>query len=355
MNVSIITMTNTYNYGATLQAFALQRYIESLGHNVQLIDHMSDGKEHRTISWTDFSRANYYKLLYKRKLEEGYFRFEEFYRKYMRMSVRYPTYQDLKENPPTSDVFISGSDQVWNPRDPKLERFLLDFVPDGRVLASYAASVADSSIPENLHTKYIDNLSRFDYVSVREKQGKELIAGFTNKNISINCDPIFLIDIWDKFEEEVNLKCKKYILCYMLYVPIWFDKWIVELKRKLGLPIVFVGLNGYRNIYFDYYVRDAGPEEFLWLIHNAELVVSSSFHGNAFSVKYGKPFFSLPDPNRPDRIAYLLSKFSLDKNIIFQPDLDVESKVYDFDKIDKIIHTEKNKSEEYLRRVIGDN
>ena len=83
MKVSIITMTSTYNYGATLQAFALQQSVESLGHSCEFIDHFRVCEdEHRKVSISDFSRSNLLKIPYRRKLEEGYANFELFYKEH---------------------------------------------------------------------------------------------------------------------------------------------------------------------------------------------------------------------------------------------------------------------------------
>ena len=126
MKVSIITMTCTYNYGATLQAYALQEFVESMGHSCDIIDHMG-WYGHRTIH-LECNIDSFLKYPFKSKLEQGFKNFEDFYLQNMHMTTRYESIKALYNSPPDSDVFITGSDQVWNPRDLRGE-FYLDFAP----------------------------------------------------------------------------------------------------------------------------------------------------------------------------------------------------------------------------------
>jgi len=354
MKASIITMTTTYNYGATLQAYALQEFIKKLGYECDVIDHMSSAQIHRKIKLTDFSKINLIKIPYKWELEKGYRSFEDFYEKHMQMGRRYETVEELKANPPDSDVFISGSDQVWNYKDPKLNRFLLDFVPDDKIKISYAASLGNSELPEEMHDTYREALKRFDSISVREQEGYQLIQPLTDRKVSINCDPAFLLDAdeWRALEKPVSgIKKGEYILCYLLYTPPWINEWLKELKAKTNKKIVIVGLNGYRRIFCDKYVRCAGPGEFMYLVDNASMVVSSSFHGNVFSVLFGKDFVSLPDPKRPDRIYNLLRNYGLEDHIILDNTYEFNHKMQNYHKIDSIIKKEQEKSKKYLNDV----
>ena len=356
MNVSIITMTKTYNYGATMQAFALQTFLESLGHQCTLIDHMGFGGVHRTISLTDFSRSNLYKLPYKRKLEQGYRSFERFYDENMNMTDRYDSFESLCSNPPESDAFVTGSDQVWNPRDAKYRKFFLEFVPEGKQRVSYAASIGDAFIPEEKVEYYKTQLEKFDSISVRESQGKKLLEGLTQKEINVNCDPVFLLDVdkWRSLEKPITTIKKPYILCYMIYMPEWYNEWIKKIKRETGFEIICVGLDGFRRIFCDKYIRCAGPSELLWLIDNAEFVVSSSFHGNAFSVLYGKKLISLPDPKRPDRIHNLLSMFGLEECELYENNPKKEAYTIDYKSIEFVMKEQRSNAYKYLSSALKD-
>ncbi len=356
MRASIITMTTTYNYGATLQAYALQEFVKKLGFECDIIDHMSSAEKHKKIRLADFSRNNIRKMPYKHWLERGYRRFEDFYDLYMNMGRRYASVDELKADPPKSDAFISGSDQVWNYKDPKLDRFFLDFVPEDKKKISYAASMGNSDLPEEKKEKYATALKRFDAISVREREAYNLIQPLTEKRVNINCDPAFLLtaDEWRSLEKPVKgLKAGEYILCYMLHKPLWINEWLKELKKKTSKKIVFVGLNGYQRGFFDKYVRDAGPSEFLWLIDHAAAVVSSSFHGNVFSLIFGKTLISTPDKNRPDRIRNLLRMFGENRRELYEASSEYCMEAVDSNLVEKIAFSERNRSEQYLLDALG--
>lgn len=354
MKASIITMTSTYNYGATLQAYALQEFVKNLGYECDIIDHMNTHGEHRTIKLSDFSRANFKKIPYKFKLECGYKRFESFYMQHMNMTPRYAHIEDLYANPPQSDVFISGSDQVWNYKDPKLDRFLLDFVPDDKCKISYAASMGNSTLPDEVKDRYIKALSRFNAISVREQEAYNMIQPLTDKKVCVNCDPVFLLNVeeWRTLENPVRgLKKNDYVLCYMLHMPTWFNSWVDKLRKKTTQKIIFVGLDGYRLVNCDGYIRDAGPCEFLWLIDNAALVVSSSFHGNVFSLIFGKSLISTPDIKRPDRIRNLLRLFGQEDRILFNSCDNINTTSIGLNTIEPIIKAEQEKSKIYFESI----
>lgn len=356
MKASIITMTSTYNYGATLQAYALQEFVRKLNYSCDIIDHMSSGESHKTVKLGDFSRENIKKIPYKWQLERGYTRFENFYAQHMNMTKRYPTVEQLKADLPDSDVFISGSDQVWNPKDPKLNRFLLDFVPDEKCKISYAASMGNPVLPDEKKGIYVDALKRFSAISVREQEAKNMIQPLTDKEVNVNCDPAFLLnaDEWRALECPVKgLQENSYILCYMLHLPAWFNNWAKKLRKETGLPIVFVGLNGYRPVTHDKYVRNAGPGEFLWLIDNAAMVVSSSFHGNVFSLIFGKKLISTPDKNRPDRIHNLLRMFGENKREVYGPNSPCYFDPVDGELVESVACKEQERSAQYLKEVFS--
>lgn len=354
MKISIITMTSTYNYGATLQAYALQRFIQELGHECNLIDHLSGVDKQRKIRLSNLSRGNLVKIPYKLILEKGYRKFENFYDTHMNMTNRYANMEELKSNPPDSDVFVVGSDQVWNPRDPKIDRFFLDFVPKDKCKISYAASMGDPKLPDELREKYIEGLKSFSGISVREQEVYKILQDLTDKPIHINCDPAFLLtaEAWRELETPVKgIEKNKYILCYLIYVPVWFNDWAKRFRKQTGLKIVFVGLDGYRSVYCDKYVRDAGIGEWLWLIDNAKIVVSSSFHGNVFSLIFGKKLISMPDKNRPDRIHNLLRHFNEKNREVYDLDGHYEMTTINGQLVETIAANDRLNARGYLQRV----
>ena len=351
MKASVITMTKTYNYGATLQAYALQEYVRSMGHECDIVDHMGyDG--HRILRVTDLSFDTLVKLPYKRELERGYRCFEQFYDEHMRMTRRYNEKEALVADPPVSDVYISGSDQVWNPRDLRGE-FYLDFAPTGKKRVSYAASLGVSRIPEEQRAEVRELLRSIDAISVREKAGVEAISELTDTPVNLNCDPVFLLDRqrWIDLESPVDGLEEGFILCYMIYKPEWLNDWLKAVRKRTGKKIVIVGLQGYRSVTHDRYVRSAGPREFLWLIHHASAVVTSSFHGAAFSILMRKPFVAMPDPPRPARLHNLLGLFGLEDRILYECNKDYEFLPCDEAAVANVIAAEQAKTDTYFKGI----
>lgn len=348
IKVSIITKTSTYNFGAALQAYALQSYIESHGHECEHINHAGTGRWDK-VNIFDLSLDGLMKTLYKPQIDKGRTRFREFYAEYLHIGERYSDFAALKANPPDADVFITGSDQVWNPRD-EIEKYFLEFVPQTKKKISYAASIGDSFIPDDKKDYIRNALRSFESISVREKSASAIISSLTEKTVNINCDPIFLLDKdqWRNVETPIHGLPEKYILCYMIYKPDWFNTFVKELKKKTGYKIVFVGTGGFRPVVNDKYIRSAGPQEFLYLIDHASAVLTSSFHGTAFSILFGKPFISLPNPKRIDRIHDMLTLFGLLSNeMTVKTDADGFVN-YNRKATDNIIKEERNRSTQYL-------
>ncbi len=352
MKVSIITMTSTYNYGATLQAFALQNCVESLGHSCEFIDHYRVCEdEHRTVNLFDFSKGNLLKIPYKSRLEKGYSNFELFYKDHMHMNGRkYKNDEELMTDPPIYDAYITGSDQVWNPRELK-PKYYLKFAPKSAKKISYAASLGVSDTSDENKRIISEYLKNMDGISVREEQGKKLIESLTDKKVNLNCDPIFLLDrdTWRSYEKPVEGIKGDYLLCYMIYKPKWINEWLRAIKKKTGKKIVFVGLSGYRPVVHDKFVRTAGPAEFLWLIDHASGVITSSFHGTAFSVMFGKPVIAIPDPPRPARIRNLLDTYGLLDCELKECDTSVDFKEYDYETVNEKIKELRKLSVKYLK------
>ena len=178
-----------------------------------------------------------------------------------------------------------------------------------------------------------------------------MIAPLTDKAVNINCDPAFLLnaDEWRSLESPVDgLIENEYVLCYLIHIPIWFNDWAKNLKKTCGKKIVFVGLNGRLPVFCDKYIRDAGPREFLWLIDHAYAVVSSSFHGNVFSLIFGKGLISTPDQKRPDRIRNLLRLFKQEHREMRGASDQYHLEAIDADGVKNIATALQKEAKEYL-------
>lgn len=296
------------NYGQLLQCYALQKFLRDLGHEPFLIryDFRNDFKKccyfYRYLKL--FNPKYIYKYLLckiKSKEEKSTNRFfDDFRSKYILQSKDfYTNYTSLFNNPPNADAYIVGSDQVWNTwfTDSKkfinqIHAYFLDFGDDKTKRLSYAASWGVTSVPDKYCSELNPLLSKFDYVSVREKTGILLCEKCGYTNAEWVCDPTLLLtpDIYRGIykENEIRKPEKPFILLYMLGNECNFDIQIVyNFAKQKELDVVYVTGNNKvdkKNKYF------ATIPEWLYLVDNAEYVITNSFHCAVFSIIFHKKF-----------------------------------------------------------------
>lgn len=253
-----------------------------------------------------------------------------------------------KEKAEAFDCVLAGSDQIWNPININ-HLFFLDFVENKKKI-SYAASMGSTTIDNKVENKFRNYLKDFDYISVRELECKEILQPLTDNIIEVNIDPVFLcsVDEWRKYEVPYSIK-KPYILLYMLFWNEAYKEKIKELKKKTGLPVIAIS-NQLSRVYADKIIYDIGPGEFLWLIDNAEYVISSSFHGVAFATIFNKQFSAVVNPASPSRIKHLMRTLDIPKVEI--EDLD-KGNLFDYKIINYHIKKECEKSTQYLEKALN--
>lgn len=301
MKIKTITCHEVYNHGASLQEYALLKYLESLGHDSKTIQYKPDYLSNHFNLWivsnTFFEKTIVLKIIYlilkfpKRfislKRKE---RFDEFSNKYINSTSRlYKTNEDLKNNLPEADAFICGSDQIWNSFFPngKDPAFYLDFVPNNKLKISYAASFAINKLEDEIKPFVKEKVSNLDFISVRELTGIDILKDLGITNAVQVLDPVFLLDKahWNKLSE--TWIDGDYIFVYDFESNPSIKKFVKELKIKYNCKIVTVNSN---INYADKNYHLKGPRTFLSLIENAKFVVSNSFHAVAFSIIYQKQF-----------------------------------------------------------------
>lgn len=339
MKIGIITIHVSPNYGATLQAFALYKFLELQGFDCELIDlHRSEFDDYvpskrfvrcrpRKVSRYEKFKNVIKKIIgYKTRVintknkysAEAAPKFEAF-NSQIKLSKPYRGIDQLYADPPLYDVYITGSDQVWNPsQNYCIEPYFLTFAPDSARKISYAASIGITDIRENEKVLFAKWLSRYDAISVREKQAKVILTSITNKEITQVSDPTFLLDreYWKSI--AVYPSEKDYILIFTL----GFDQRMVEYGKKLSQESkkkLFVLAQVQDKNVADGYVPivDAGPQEWLGYIANASLVLTDSFHCTVFSIIMGADnFYSIIEDNRGSRITDLLATFALTNHLL---------------------------------------
>lgn len=204
---------------------------------------------------------------------------------------------DLKALNKKYDVFISGSDQVWNPNT-FYSPYFLDFVTDNKKKIAFAASMGVNALSTHQEKKLLPLINRFDLISVREKKAKQILEKcIPGMEIKVVLDPVLLLDTseWNQIAKTL-IKDRKYIYAYFLGERQRNIRLAKKTAQILNLPIatvpyIYRRYNGFDHKFGDIRLYDAGPCEFLGLIKDAEFILTDSFHAAVFSVIFQKPFF----------------------------------------------------------------
>lgn len=332
MVIRTITCHHEFNHGAMLQAYALAHYLKSLGHDVQVIDYSpyySPGTAKVNFKWVP-GRFNYLGIRSLYRIAKWRHRFfaqkrhdaqESFYKQYIPVtSVHYNTIDELRKEPPVADIYIAGSDQIWNTTFPngKDAAFYLDFGTPKRKI-SYAASFATKELVPGTEEFVKKQLHNFDAISVREQSGQHLLKslGFDGMHV---VDPVFLLsrEHWDLFDRNDDEIEEGYILTYDFEPR---KSAVRSIAKKLaayyGCKIYTVSTPPSIFSYADKSFLTCSPDIFVRLIKHARCVVSNSYHGTVFSLIYGKDFFVV---NRKDglnaRMQDLLNRYNLYDRLI---------------------------------------
>lgn len=290
MRIGIITIHNSPNYGACLQSYALYKYINMNGGDVEIID------LHRPIEFDDYiPSAKYVRCrkpimtwkmrikrmlgLYKVNVDANKYspfalkKFENFNSE-ISLSKPYRSIDELYANPPKYDLYITGSDQVWNPtQNYCLEPYFLTFVAEGQgKKISYASSIGINDLTIKEKSLFKKWLSSYDAISIREKQGKVLLQSFINRDIKQVPDPTFLLsmDFWREMAIRPQFN-EKYILLFTLRFSPILLKYCLELSKESNLKLIVLS-QIQPDVEGDSYIaiKDAGPKEFIGYIKYAE-------------------------------------------------------------------------------------
>lgn len=324
MKIALITIHATTNYGGVLQAYANQKVLERFG-DVQIVDYRNSFVD-KTMQLIRFGKKPRDVLRVLKDLFRLYPRyrvikkFQLFIDEEMRLSG--PVQKNLKQVANDYDAFVTGSDQIWNPKTVS-EDLLFDEVYllgciKGKKKIAYASSIGDYAVKQN--DQLLSLLSDFDALSLREKNSSEEIAGFLNRDVSHVLDPTLLLDKEQWISalglDKIKLQKNKYIFLYALKKDTLFKNSVKKIASELGLDTVIVDQDPFLDFPVTKQYRDASPAEFLSLFLHAEFVITNSFHGAAFSVNFEKQFYSILPPSSPIRVTDLLSAVGLSDRLI---------------------------------------
>lgn len=395
MKVAILTYARTNNYGATLQCYALNKYIRSLGHETIILNVPLTGlscknerkplyrrilglpkkvfkKIHRMMVPSNVQSLKDYEIRYqltpeqsqkeKEYSDQNMKLFDEFRAKYMpNLTREYFTVEDLKNNYPDADAFVVGSDQVWNVNIclDQYPIFFLDFVKPEHKRIAYAACMGGDSnyIFESKQKRHVkEMLDRFDSILVRNEMAVKICRnnfGLVPKQV---LDPTFLIDDYNELlsESKQNASGSLFVDKFIIN-DIWMNV-VREIASRKKLDIRMDRcLIEIKDIPFNPVCK---IQDWLGILNTADLIFTDSFHCSVFCILFRKQFVVAPSYHGGEgRMIDLLKKLGLEDRFYSNPqdlmdNFEVWSQPIDYDEVHKRIKTLREESREYLIKAL---
>ena len=351
MTISILTFSKESNFGANLQCYALCKTLQSMGHDVYIIDIQLQKKA-----------ANWHDALLQLPMKRY---FSLFRRKHLNYFTRkFKTVADLQSAEHKNDLYIVGSDQVWNPDitrhlDPLV--YFFSFLPDGVRRISYAASFGTDSWQSSALTEDVKMLlHRFNAVSVREQTGVAICKNTFGIDAQLVVDPTLLLDSYDGICGRYNPKHETNELIYFTFIRNKAEQRIIaEFAKANNMQTMALRSNrpipGFkRRVYLT-------VSEWLNSIRYAKLVVTNSFHCMVFCIIFHKKFVAVPaHTGRTTRQEGLLEQLGLsdhfckDTNDLYSTMEHVVNEEIDYSVIDRKIREMREESCDFLKEVCSE-
>lgn len=356
-DVGILTWHYYTNVGSNLQAYALYRVIRSLGYSCEFINYRKGETESlprracKTLcSAIDWRVQGF--IPPRLRVQAYRFQLDNFKQSPLLQK------KDLLDYCTRYKMLLCGSDQIWAPNvlDPT---YLLDFAAATDIPKySYASSIGLPAIPRDLQGLYKSYLSKFNRITVRERQGAELIEPILGHKVDWVLDPTFLLDAqeWRQIARPYQLPSQPYLFCYLLGNTLEHRDWIDEMAKKNGLYVLCMSDQKMERRFGWTHLKYVGPREFLGYLDRAAFVVTDSFHGMALSINLNKDFYVLERFKASDaicqnsRIMNVLDAFSIQDRLLKRAYTSLNK--VDWVSVNAKVCIEKKRSQEMLASML---
>lgn len=350
-------MQRVPNYGSFLQAFALKRIIEELGHEVIFLDFHAPVRLPFKSLYQKVKRAGELLNRKRRLVRSSYLAFVQSYNeKYLQMlgidaEMRYGT---------PVDVLVVGSDEVFNCLQDDsgigYSSELFGANQNADKILSYAASFGHTTL-DGLRQNDMDKeigrmLAKFSAVSVRDDNSAGIVRALTHHQPAYHPDPVFIYDFSQYLPKTVPLKNYMLVYAYSGRIRPAEAAAIRAFAGKHSKKVISVGVY---HEFCDVYVADATPFELLAYVKNADYVVTDTFHGTVFSIKFNKRFVTIVRESNQQKLGDLLDRFHLSEHSLRDPE-DMEAILQckrDFSYSNQVVAEQTQAALDYLRSGIG--
>ncbi len=367
MKIDVITLHNVKNYGSALQTYATQKTLEKLGNEVEIINYYRKVDVEETMvkrridSSSIFSRNIITKFIGKLFLTTSINKqievFHKFLGKYVHLTKKYYSNEELKKNTPKADIYCTGSDQVWNSEwNEEIDRALfLDFLENDVPRFAYASSFGKIELEKKEEEELKKMLIKYKRISVRENSALKILKKMGIDNAIQVLDPTLLLNkkAWKDISEEVKIK-KPYILVYQLNSnnP-KFDEYVKKLSKKKKMPVLRISNVNYQFFKYGKLVFCPTINEFLSYFDKAAYIVTDSFHATGFAINFNKKFVCIFPQKFSTRLQSILELTNLEERRVNNfNDLTIIDKEIEYEKVNKILDEERKKSINFIEETI---
>lgn len=325
MRIAIITILDNVNFGTYLQAYATYKLFKDRNCSVILVDYIRKYLSYTTVAFNYLKKRDKniiirvaYCLSYLIFYSFMQSNLKKFVRKNTLLSKKYSSFEKLKNNFPKVDLYLTGSDQVWNSsHNHGIDKafFWSDFTG---IKCSYAASVGINDFLDEEKGVIYDLLSKYKMISVRESFGVEVLKKLGLEYVKQVLDPTLVIkkSDWEQIASNSSFHKKEpYLLVYSVEPDrsdfVFQQAKIIAESKKLKMYVVCPSFKFRKTCYADRVFNFATVETFLSLMNNADYIVACSFHGTAFAINFEKQFISISPSKYNSRVISLLNLLNI--------------------------------------------
>lgn len=369
MKVLFITRHGASNYGSLLQTIATQYILKQMGHDCKIIDYIRDDEfganstftiAKSTPKWN--SNLLIYALYIIVRYPENYIvskKFKRMRNKYLQMTQRYHSLQELKNNKPDADIYMTGSDQVWG----KVLNggydwaYFLDFCDEKDKKIAFASSFGKTYVDSKDEEKMISLLSKYNALGVRESHAVSMLKNWGIKSDHV-LDPTLLLTA-DEWRNLLGLKKgnKKsdYVLVYQIHSNDELGKYALEFSKQVGLPLIRVSSTLHQFNKGGKFIPVPEISEFISYLENASWIITDSFHGTVFAANFNVPFIDImPKTGTSSRIESILKLTNLTTQVVDDlNDFSIKDREVDFTFANKVLKNEREKSIRILEQMLN--
>lgn len=285
MKCEILTFQFAHNYGAALQCYALKKYLESKNISAAVSDFVPDSVKNTYALWPRLYTKN--PVVYFKEILRSFRRMKQY--KIFNSFISQELISEQHDEP--IDYLVIGSDQVWNEEiTGKISKYYGSDYYDVKKI-SYAGSFGTSKLTDFQKKNIEQYFPTFENISLRELCNVQEVKDISKANVDCVLDPVFLLERkkWSEFGVNPGLnKNEKYILYYSLRQDNYLVNEVIRLSKKYNCKVYAIHPTCIKMNKEFVQLNDIGPKEFVYLIENAYLIGTNSFHAVSFASIFGK-------------------------------------------------------------------